>query len=317
MLKVLVFGWYNHGNAGDELFKQAFQHLFPEIDFKFVDQLNQNDIETANAVILGGGSFLDNPLPMDAAAKQALQDSPVLYIGVGLETHIHSDHQVLLDRAKLVATRTPNQNRFNSIYVPDLVYALQDKSQHQDKQQAILVVPNCLVIPTWNDPNWKHSAWEYFKSEFAQTLEALYPEYRIDFYPMCQSATLDDHAASMEILGKTAARNFDGLLQQVPSTIEKLTNLFSQYQMVITQRYHGAILAELSGTPYVSIHHHDKLKFTHTGEGIQIPFFGFSKDRLFSAIEQAKSKIVSPHLSIETHLFEGLQSRVRSIIDGG
>jgi hypothetical protein len=317
MPKVLVWGFYNKSNAGDELFKQAFQHLFPEIDFQFVDQLNASKIEATSAVILGGGSFLDNPLPMDASAHRALQDRPILYIGVGLETNIHPDHQVLLERAKLIATRTPNQGYLNSIYVPDLVYALKDKSWHQNKQQAILILPNFSVIPTWNDPVWKQNAWEYFKSEFAQVLEKLYPEFRIDFYPMCQNTTLDDHAASIEMLSKTAQRNFDGLLHQVPPTIERLTHLFSQYQLIITQRYHGAILAELARTPYVSIHHHDKLKFTHVGEGSQIPFFGFSKDRLFFAIEQAKSKKLSPHLPIETHLFEGLQSRVRSIIGGG
>jgi polysaccharide pyruvyl transferase len=315
--KVLVWGFYGKGNAGDELFKQSFQHLFPEIDFKFVDQLNQIDIEAADAVFLGGGSFLDNPLPTDAAVKQALRARSILYIGVGLETNIHPDHQALLDRAKLIATRSPNQIYPNSIYIPDLVYALDGKTRSWNKQQAILIMSNCLVIPTWNDPIWKQTAWEHFKSEFAQALEALYPEYRIDFYPMCQNATLDDHAASMEILSKTAARNFDGLLCQVPPTIERLTYLFSQYQLVITQRYHGTILAELAGTPCVSIHHHDKLKFTHAGGGVLLPFFGFSKDRLFSAIEQAKSKKLPPHLPIETHLFEELKSRVRSIIGGG
>src|SRR5579885_2555646 len=132
--KVLVYGWYHKGNIGDDLFVEAFQHIFPEFDFTFTDVLTSHQVKDADAIFFGGGSFLhDAPISTDFALKLAKQ-KPIFYIGVGVEAEIHPTHQELMRLARLIATRSKNQidrlkvlNK-NSLYVPDLVFALRDKT---------------------------------------------------------------------------------------------------------------------------------------------------------------------------------------------
>jgi hypothetical protein len=313
---ILVFGWYGvqHGNLGDELFRSAFQRLFPDYQFRFVDRIIRTDLNDIDVVIFGGGSFLDNALPIDDDAKSLLATKKLLYIGIGMETDIHPDHRKLLAQAELVATRT--QGVADTLFIPDLVYALQEPVyQAGSTEKTILVLPNCSVIATWQDPVWKKIWWDSFKLEFAQVLEQYYRDgYQVDFFPMCQCASSDDHLASMELLGYTEKRKLQGLLSQTEPDIGKLISLFSSYQAIITQRYHGIILAELARVPYVSIHHHDKLKTSYIREGEFIPYFGFIKTRLFDALDRATHRNLPHVLPISPNVFSELTERVKTII---
>jgi len=319
--QVLVYGWYNHGNVGDDLFPYAFRKLFPEYQFSFCDQLTRENIEKSDAIVFGGGSFLDQEISIDTYYDDVLPlDKTILYVGVGCETDICAQHRELLKRAQLIATRTFNifnAQCANTIYIPDLVYALNDDTQHLAKdEKTILVLPNCGVIPTWNNPMWKHTAWEQFKVEFAQVLEHFYAlGYRIDFYPMCHNPQESDQLAAMELLGKTSQRNLTGLLPHQTANIGSITQLFSSYELIITQRYHGAILAEMARTKYLSIWHHNKLKSSFCREGYYSPYYGFNKDSCITALEQLEKQKLSPNLSLGSHSFKELQERMRSIID--
>ena len=59
--KILVYGWYHKNNIGDDLFVEAFNHLFPNFDFTFTDVLHSHLIKEADAIFFGGGSFLYDP----------------------------------------------------------------------------------------------------------------------------------------------------------------------------------------------------------------------------------------------------------------
>ena len=36
---IFVYGWYNHGNLGDESYKLSFKETWPEHDFVFNDDI--------------------------------------------------------------------------------------------------------------------------------------------------------------------------------------------------------------------------------------------------------------------------------------
>src|SRR5579885_2609789 len=100
---ILVYGWYNQGNVGDELFKEAFKHLFPEYQFIFIDKITKNSLKDVAAVFIGGGSFLYAPLNMEDGAFELLKQQKLFYIGMGPETAIHNEHVELMKGAKLIA----------------------------------------------------------------------------------------------------------------------------------------------------------------------------------------------------------------------
>ena len=73
MKKILVYGFYFKGNLGDDLFVDAFKALFPAFNFTFVDQISISDLQDVDAVFIGGGSFLGDPINIaDDATWDAL-----------------------------------------------------------------------------------------------------------------------------------------------------------------------------------------------------------------------------------------------------
>jgi polysaccharide pyruvyl transferase WcaK-like protein len=75
-----------------------------------------------------------------------------------------------------------------------------------------------------------------------------------------------------------------------------ITQLFRKHRIIVTQRYHGIILSELSGVPYVNIHHHNKLKFAHPQRCPSVQYHGLQKDSLSTAIETALNTKLEPYV---------------------
>jgi polysaccharide pyruvyl transferase WcaK-like protein len=313
-LKVLTYGYYGleAKNLGDELFKSAFKTLFPEFSFTFTDNITADHLIDQDAVFLGGGSFLDQEPQITKEALEAMSHLPVFYIGIGAETKIHPTHQQLIKQAKLVAVRSLDnidyvrQLNANTILIPDLVYSLGSVRNTEPINNSILFIPNANLIPKWNDSHWKHIAWSFFKNEIAQVLDELFAEgYEVDFYSMCNGNQNNDVWAADEILNATEHIK-RSILPRYDDAMSNMV-LFSRYSLVITQRYHGSIIAEMAGTPYITIHHHDKLKGTYYDGGCFIPYFETSKHRLLEAINNSSKQ---EKIAIETHLFRELVARI-------
>jgi hypothetical protein len=298
---ILVVGYYGKNNLGDELFKDAFRELFPNFNFTFVD--NINIVEGFDAIFFGGGSFLSDASNISKDFINQIK-IPIYYIGVGTETDIHPIHLKLMKSAKLIATRSNIKKALeintNSILIPDLVYSLQHKFLHQSKiEKSILLIPNTYTIPTNKDPHWKHNSWQHFKFEFSQFLDYLIEEkYKISFFSMCNDEKLNDKNAAIEIIN---------MMNEIGVKEELDINNIGKYSSIITQRFHGIILAELARVPYLSIHHHDKLKSSFLNEGIFTSFYGCYKGSLIDDFNKILELNISYNLPIEKNIFEQLK----------
>lgn len=310
---IVVYGWYHQDNLGDDLFIEAFKSLFPTFTFNFVNQITVSNLENADAVFIGGGSFLGEPLIFKKDAWDLLLTKKIFYLGVGAETDIHPNHYQLLKIAKLIAIRSPNSLdkikviNNNVMVIPDLVYYLNPKLTESKIEKSVLVLPNMVVVPSWGDPHWMHAAWDYFKTEFAQFLDALVQDgFQLNFLPLCTNSEFNDELAAAEIVGRMESRSNQYFLAK-KNTLQSITELMSRYNVVITQRYHGIVLAEMSRTPCLTIHHHDKLK---TAQGFNLPFYGLTKDMLRQQFDQVKNTKVTSILPIDRDTFKILQRAV-------
>ena len=285
--RVLVYGWYHQDNLGDDLFAEAFELLFPDFSFTFTNCLTVAQAESCDALILGGGSFLDNPVRHEPGATEAASRRPVMYVGVGLETEVHPDHRRLISSAKLVAARSRAERVPGALPMPDLVTALQ-AGRRSEVPKTLLFLPNVAVLPTRADPQWKHAAWAYFASECSQFLDELVQDgWRVSLMAMCRSAKLDDEWASSAIVSQMASRERAMLRSERPAGGAEALRMFSSYAAVVTQRFHGVVLAELAGTPCVSVAHHDKLWGRSDGTSA-VPFYGTTKAALRRALDEAR-----------------------------
>lgn len=322
MLKtILICGFYAKSNIGDELFKEAFQYLFPQYNLVFTDHITSNLLKDASALFIGGGSFLFSPLNIDDNALSLLNDIKIFYIGVGAETEIHPMHSQLMAQAELIALRSSHKLdeikliNENTMVIPDLVYCLRKSvKKYPVKDKSVLVMPNLAVVPQWSDPNWKHASWEYFKSEFSQFLDLLIDDgYSIKFLAMCQNATTNDHWAATEIINKMKHRKSGYLLESLEG-MKTITSHISKHQTIITQRFHGIILSEMLRTPYLAIHHHDKLKYCEPATGKFISYYETSKSRLKEDFYNL-SRDFPAVLPIEYNIFEELKIKVNNFLN--
>lgn len=319
--RILVYGWFGRGNVGDELFCKAYEKLFPLYNFVYVDRITLELLNGATGVFFGGGSFLYAQPVIDADALDTLKRKPIVYLGVGLETDIHVDHIELMKVAEFVFTRSPeclSKARMlnkNSFVMLDLAFALQSgKTQPKKIPNSVLVLPNIEVVPNYESPHWKHRAWEFFKSEFAQFLDTLVKQQNVTlrFFPMCKNNVLNDEYAAIEIVNMMTKRDTSYFLPSEPNDLESLEELFASYEFIITQRYHGVILAEMANTPYVAIYHHDKIKNVSPCHGSVLPFYGSSKQSLVDTFNNRKPLVTTDESSFVS--FKELVSKVTNAL---
>ncbi len=300
MLQVLIYGWYGKGNVGDELMAAAFRHLLEPRDckVKFVGTITAAELRTSDAVIFGGGSILYGKPSLDPEAERMLLagERPIFYAGIGMETEIHSVHKALLAKANIVATRSPKYDpslSTNVRIIPDLVYSLPSPTSNAPPGEGILVLPNIEVLPIHSDPHWKHIGWERFKDEFAQFLDVAVEDMKLrpSFMLMCKNRTMDDRWPAHELIGRMKRRSPEYEIIQPSSDITELLFEIRRFKVVVTQRFHGIILAQMAGVPHVSIDHHDKLKNAWPRAGVSVSYPGFAK---YLAVEGCKQALTAP-----------------------
>lgn len=323
MKRILVFGWYHNHNIGDDLFMEAFERLFPECQFTFITAtISADQLRDADAIFFGGGSFLLGRPDVFPEALTLLKTKKIFYLGVGAETDIHPFHQELMSDARLIATRSIDQvERLKTInsnvrFLPDLVYSLQDKVHNSAKiVGSVLIMPNIVVVPQSNSPHWKHASWNYFKSEFVQFLDWLVETgYHPHFFSMCRGEAADDGWVAAELIGQMERRHHKYLLPILPVGITATTALVSRYETVITQRFHGIVLAEMTRTPYLAIHHHDKLKLCQPNEGKFLSYYNLSKDSLIESFNKAHKMNYRDVLPLSMNIFRALADEVTNLL---
>ena len=315
--RILVYGWYGQGNLGDDLFIECFKQLFPTYNFIFTDHITASHLKNVDAVFFGGGSFLTDSPKISAEALDILKKLRIFYIGVGTETKINPVHQELMKLAKLIATRSSvnidsvKEINPNTILIQDLVYCLPEQSCSNKIKDSILVIPNILVVPKWSDPHWKHVSWDFFKTEFCQLLDEYCKQgYNIKFLPMCINDHWNDQNAAVEIINRMTEGKGSFILNKsvdIQSAIETI----SKYELVISQRFHGTVLARLARTPCLTIHHHDKLK--NIGD-YSLSYYGLSKSNVIEQINKSKSFNISDILPIDRDIYNGLVQTVASLM---
>lgn len=292
-----MYGWYGHSNVGDELMAEALRRILVGHELKFVSYIKNSDLADVDLVIVGGGSFLSFPLKMDGAAFASIGKKPIVYVGVGAETEVHSEQTWHIQRASAVFVRsTPSESftsvRTDAILMPDLSLALQTTSFVKRPNRQILFIPNAQVLPTRTSPNWERASWDYFKSEAAQALdELIVAGWKVTMAPFCDDANRRDSWACAELIAHCSERHKIHCLDASwygDAAFEKVRPAFDAASVIVTQRYHGAVIAQSTGAPCVVVHHHDKLARIDSTVAKLVPYYGVQKNALKSAIESAE-----------------------------
>lgn len=300
MAKILVYGWYGHENLGDELMAEALRQILPEHTLRFVDTLDANVVQGADAVLVGGGSFLYAPMRFKGdSVLTALASKPIIYVGVGSETDVHAHHVKWLSKSVAAFTRSKKPSdawkkaapHYQTL--PDLTMCLEaQKNATPMTAKRLLYIPNAELIPTRSAPSYKKPAWEYFKSEVSQAFDALIEDgWTITTAPFSNASGMRDQWAAYEVTAMCDKRWKVKSLEpswMAGDSFEAVTREYAKHSVVLTQRFHGAVIAAATETPCVVLHHVDKLE--QAQDSGKVSYYGVRKDLVLDAVKNAKAQ---------------------------
>ena len=276
---------------------EALRQILFEHELIFVDTIRLKDLDAADLVLIGGGSFLYAPIRYESkAAWGTLHDwKPVIYVGVGSETDIHSEHEKLLKKASAAFTRTQNSHPkwvaaapTNTAILPDLTMCLKATPNALTNAKRLLYIPNAELVPARSAPAWKKPAWEYFKSEISQAFDELIADgWTITTAPFSAASGMRDQWAAFEVTAMCDKRWKVKSLDEswLTRTFEQITWEYNKHSVVLTQRFHGAVIAQVTQTPCVVVHHVDKLEQMYGCQ--KVSYYGVRKDLMLDAIKNA------------------------------
>jgi hypothetical protein len=157
---IVVYGYYDHYNLGDELFKEAFLKLFPNNKFTFTNKLHQF-YPNADLVIVGGGDLYNEYFlkPLSKTIEQYVV--PVIGFGLGFPSYeLNKKYLWMFDS---VVTRVRDMRVLNllnySLFsdsilsMPDIVFSLNKFSKNTPNKKHILLIPSSDRINTYEVNN--------------------------------------------------------------------------------------------------------------------------------------------------------------------
>lgn len=306
MSEILVYGWYGHQNIGDELMAKALQKMLPEFELKFVDYLKKQDVENCKLLLVGGGSFLYAPIRGEIEAKELLDTKSIIYIGVGAETAVHAEHEQLLLKAKGIFIRNKPCKQFQDItknyqIISDLTLVFCSNDYKKKPLKKLLYIPNAELLPNVNSSLWVKTAWDYSKSELCQTFDHLIEDgWSVTLAPFCNDKRTQDIWACHEIASYCKNRQKVDVLSTKwfgDCSFEIIREQYDQNSIVITQRFHGALIAQSTSTPSITIHHHDKLASLDKNITTLIPYYGLRKQLLLDSISNVRMPVSNSYIS--------------------
>lgn len=303
--RVLVLGWYGKGNLGDEAFRASFPVLWPACDFTFADRVPPNVNDSYDAVMVGGGSFMDSAIP--GITNVAI---PMAFVGIGVGGDMNGEMRLALARAKVAVLRDqaslanlPFEDfRNKALVAADLVYARDAWPKwtgEADKLVTILLSehfaprgPGC--------PEWVAASWRWFCRELAQVCDKLVVGgYRVEFSPMSAEPSWDDRRASAHVVSSMERAHKGTIIQHVDEGL--LFERIARSSLVISQRLHGVIFSQAIGAPCLAIAGHDKVRgFCRDAEVPHIDYFAMSA----ATIESTAVILMSPRAERQPNTYK-------------
>lgn len=297
----LVVGWYSHGNLGDEAFRPAFRSLWGDrVNFTFADQVPR-DINDYDALIFGGGSFLDRPIP--SLVDPSHVSIPVGFVGVGIHGVIHPQVQSWLDVARVVVIRNEDHHHLipDALVGPDLFLARSwDGQRFSAQPRRLLILGNDFITPRHHAEDWQRESWLTFSTTLPRILEERYADWQVVFYPMCTSdsatsvAEYDDRVFAGALISQLTERS-NIVVYNGAAYWHDFVEQVEDASMVFSLRLHGCITAALLGCSFVGISMHDKMRsfFADARFDNWVDYYHFNRDTLDAALARQPTNLHS------------------------
>lgn len=302
-MRILVYGWYNHGNLGDESYKFSFKETWKEHDFTFVDNILDSDINRFDLCIIGGGDVVrEASLRMISKMKCPKISISVTITAISLIPEIYIlDHIYVRDISSY--DNLIKYGYKNVTYIPDISMVLEgdrengkkiisklfDKSKSEKYSKVYTIVVNAHLLGNLNTPHKNKIMFSKMASDMVDVIDRTSASFL--FIPFAVSLPWDDRVSNALVNSYTKFYKKNCVVYDKLSVSDSI-DIISASDMVITSRFHGLIFGLSNNIPTVTISFHDKMSgFCKTIDKSYIEYWEFSANEMERHMDNANLKV--------------------------
>jgi exopolysaccharide biosynthesis predicted pyruvyltransferase EpsI len=250
---ILVLGFYNQANLGDEMFKETIPNLFAEYNCIFydIDYYHENqlsDINIFSAIIYGGGDILNSYFLPKIQNIVKKYNGPIYALGVGISyeedmlTSSNIFHHYFL-RSKRDLKKLGNMIGDRYIhYLPDLGFVHKPRDLRIRKNDT-KTVGVFLAQPMVNDVGYIEGVFKLIKDQIKNGSN-------VTLYAFNTSSNKDE---SDFIINDFVASRFKKVkVDKTVYTSSQMIDIMSNLDLAICSRFHAHIFAIVAGCPFIS-----------------------------------------------------------------
>lgn len=305
-MKIGLVGYYNFGNYGDELFVETFKSLFAGSELTILDGVRRHDpdqIAEQDCIVIGGGDLVIPSAYAERYWDRALLTRPVFIAGVGVASRHTVSRETVRRMRRFFQDPNVRQVAARDPVSRDLI------AEHLAPRVPVRWFPDPVA----------GNAFER-KSSTGRTLGLVLrarPAVDSDALEgLVARAYAQGYRVKRLVLGTgltaeqdlTAAKELDLPYSEVVvrDTITDLTQELASCDVVVSQRFHGCVVAMMMGIPTIGIGASNKLATW---------FEMFEKEPFLAATDDVTlaGRLIDPMYAIS----QGTIARIRRDARGG
>ncbi|MBB2156303.1 hypothetical protein HLH33_08265 [Gluconacetobacter diazotrophicus] len=255
---IQCIGWYNKNNFGDDLMALGLSILFPDFDLKFSSEFIHPE---ARAVILGGGDVIDDYYIKIIEDRKL----PVIIFGAGLRSwtelellsHLDLRLAIMRNYNDYVAVAAQGYRAFHgadpgfATWTPAVV----KNKFRSDEKPKLMIALNDEFNARWRIPNpdrMMHFFWANYVSEVLARAASVWENDWWTVWACFSTKQPLDRAMAYDITQRMSPPLIE--FDQVNMVdLGQSLDIYADMQASVSLRYHGAVLAVMTGTPFVAV----------------------------------------------------------------
>lgn len=283
--KILILGYYDKHNLGDQAYQTAFSLLLPNRQLVFANPINLEQIPKDISIIVCGGGDIINDWFNDEFQRLLKDYYGTIYaVSIGITYDSTITQQYLGKFSQIYVRHKAHgrelailKNTDNIYHVPDITFIIPPSPSYPPA--SVQNKPIIGVFPA-NGID--------IHDQLVPILKSLLENYEIRIYAFNTSA--EPHESDVSYIKQYYADfNLGPLLTTPQSMLEEMSKLY----FAITVRYHSHIFAIMQHIPFVSIATTTKVKYLLQDNDLH-NFYDFFLEKDLNLKEKIKSYLAEP-----------------------
>jgi hypothetical protein len=269
-MKIIIFGYYLHSNAGDDQYIYSFSRIFEEHDLIFVscDEVSDFSVSDTDIIVIGGGDVFNDYFMKKFNQRFEGKPNKILAVSVGfpdINYLIHTDSLRLIDYLFLRTKQDIElaQKHFHPdrvIYIPDASIALNYIHTYEPVDKKIAI---CLSRHIYH-PQYQRTYSNVLGKLKLFVSHIISKGYKVVFVPFNTSHTNpneNDTVIQHDLMSILSADSLS-MVSYISEELnhDELMNVFNGCELIVPFRFHACLFSIYAKKPFFPIYSTRKIK---------------------------------------------------------